>query len=73
MIGCAEDTELEIKELLIQDLEQIKLKDFDKEGPLKVISKEEIKGIIQRSTDIGDAVMMRMIFELREPYKPYIA
>ena len=73
MIGCAEDTELEIKELLIQDLEQIKLKDFDKEGPLRVISKKEIKDIIQRSTDIGDAVMMRMIFELKPVWKAYIA
>lgn len=57
---------------LIQELEQIKLK--DREGKLAVISKSEVKQAIGRSPDLADALMMRMIFEL-EPssYGVYIS
>lgn len=65
LIGCYRKITTVNKELLIEDLEQIKQKDADKDTKLKVISKEEIKEHIGRSTDIGDAVMMRMFFELR--------
>ena len=51
--------------MLIEDLEQIKQKDPGKDQPLRVLTKEEIKEIIGRSTDIGDAMMMRMYFVLR--------
>jgi len=65
-IGIYRDIPVETKELLIQDLEQIKQKDPDRDAPLQVISKEEIKENIGRSTDVGDSVMMRMIFELNK-------
>ena len=65
LIGCYRKITTVNKELLIEDLEQIKQKDADKDTKLKVISKDEIKEHIGRSTDIGDAVMMRMFFELR--------
>lgn len=54
-----------VKNLLIEDLEQMKQKDADKDTPLKVITKEELKENIGRSTDVGDALMMRMYFELK--------
>ena len=51
------------KEMLIEELEQIKSKDIDKDGKLKVISKEEVKEQIGRSPDFSDTMMMRMRFE----------
>lgn len=71
-IGVSE-TDLETKKLIIEDLEQIKKKDPDKDGRLAVTPKEEIKENIGRSPDFGDAMMMRMYFELKPAYKPYIA
>jgi len=66
LIGCYKGIKSEDKVLLIEDLEQIKQKDQDKDGKLRVISKDEIKEHIGRSTDIGDAMMMRMYFELKQ-------
>jgi phage terminase large subunit len=48
---------------LIEDLEQVKEKDRDKEGKKKIVSKDEIKESIGRSPDYGDTLMMRMYFE----------
>ena len=61
------------KTKIIEDLEQIKQKDPDKDGKLNIVSKEDIKKTLGRSTDYGDALMMRMIFELKKPYTPHIA
>jgi hypothetical protein len=55
-----------IKELLIQDLEQVKQKDIDKdEQRIRLVGKEEVKENIGRSCDYSDAMMMRMYFELK--------
>lgn len=51
------------KELLIEELEQIKSKDKDKDTKLKVRTKEEVKEDIGRSPDFSDTLMMRMYFE----------
>jgi len=61
-----------IRKLIIEDLEQIKRKDADKDGKLAVTPKEDIKENIGRSPDFGDALMMRMLFEVRQEYIPYI-
>ena len=53
------------KEMLVQELEQIKSKDMDKDGKLKIMPKDEVKDLIGRSPDFSDALMMRMIFELQ--------
>ena len=55
--------EIERKEI-IQEHEQIKTRDSDKEGKLKMIRKEEVKRNISRSPDWTDAFAMRMIFDL---------
>lgn len=64
LIGITKKISLEARELLIEDLEQIKQKDPGKDAPLNVLSKEEIKEFLGRSTDIGDMMMMRMYFEI---------
>jgi len=62
LIGVYREIDVESKRMLIEDLEQIKQKDIGKDTPLTVLSKEDIKLNIGRSTDIGDAMMMRMFF-----------
>jgi len=57
----------QIKEMLIEDLEQIRQKDPDKDGKLAVTPKEEIKERMGRSCDFSDCMMMRIFFELKMP------
>lgn len=61
--------DIEVKNLLIQELEQIKRKDIDKDGKLSVLPKDQVKALIGRSPDYSDAMMMRMYFELRPETK----
>jgi len=67
LIGVYREIDVKDKRLLIEDLEQIKQKDPGKDQPLRILTKEEIKEFLGRSTDIGDAMMMRMFFELKSP------
>jgi len=53
-----------IQEVLIQELEQIKQKDMDKDGKKSIIPKDKIKELIGRSPDYADMLMMRVYFEL---------
>lgn len=56
---------------MIEELEQIKAKDVDRDSPLDLIPKETVKEAIGRSPDIGDVCIMRMFFELKKPKTPY--
>lgn len=58
----------EIKNNLIQELEQVKRKDMDKDGKLSVLPKEQVKERIGRSPDYSDALMMRLYFETRKKF-----
>lgn len=53
-----------IMEIIIQELEQIKQKDMDKDGKKSVIPKDKIKELIGRSPDYADMLMMRVYFEM---------
>jgi len=72
-ISCYNDVPINIKNHIIEDLEQIKAKDIDKDGKLRVIDKETIKESLGRSPDVGDALMMRMLGEVKTTYTPYLA
>lgn len=61
-----------VKEYLTEELEQIKTKDSDKDGKLKIIGKEEIKEIIGRSPDYSDNLMMRMFFEFEPTFNGHL-
>ncbi len=63
----------EVKALIIEDLEQVAQKDVDKDGKITLVPKDEVKEALGRSPDFGDAMMMKMIFELSSAYKPYIS
>ena len=52
------------QEILIEDLEQIKKKNLDKQSKAGIIPKDEVKVVIGRSPDDGDTYIMRMYFEV---------
>jgi len=72
-LSIYEDIPINFKNLLIEDLEQIKVKDIDKDTTLRIIDKEKIKEDLGRSPDFADAMMMRMLGELSHEYAPYLA
>ena len=49
---------------IIEDLGQIKQKDMDKDGKLKIVGKDEMREALGRSPDTGDTFLMRAYFEL---------
>lgn len=61
--------DIEIKNSLVQELEQVKRYNSDKDGKLSVLPKDQVKEKIGRSPDYSDALMMRMWFELRPPQR----
>ena len=54
----------QIKGWIIEELEQVKAKNADKDGRLMIVGKDEVKDRIGRSPDFSDMLMMRMIFDL---------
>lgn len=52
------------QELCIEELEQVKSRDADKDGKIKLIKKEDVKQVLGRSPDISDMLAMRMYFEV---------
>lgn len=61
------DEPIESRDRITGELEQIKQKDIDKDGPVTIIPKEQIKQAIGRSPDEADNLMMRMWFETGSP------
>lgn len=61
------------KEKLVQDLEQVKQENLDKDQKLRVMSKDKVKEFLGRSPDYSDALMFRMFFELRQYVQPMVA
>lgn len=55
----------EIIDDLTQELLAIKLKDVDKDNKVSVQSKDEMKRMLGKSPDLSDALMMRMLPELK--------
>lgn len=60
----------DIKQSIIQELEQVKQYNMDKDGKRMVMPKDKVKEIIGRSPDFSDTLMMREFFEL-EPVPSY--
>lgn len=53
-----------IIDIVSEEMEQIKQKDIDKDGKIKLVPKDIIKEHIGRSPDDWDSIMMRYLFEL---------
>lgn len=60
---------IEIRELLAQELSQIKRRDADRDGKLKIVKKEDMIAALGRSPDIADTLIMRSYFDVREKDK----
>ena len=54
--------EIEVRQHLIEELEQVKRTKIDSDTRLSMLSKDKIKDIIGRSPDYSDALMMRMYY-----------
>ena len=63
-IGCYPEINVEIKELLVEELEQVKRHNIDKDGRVEIVPKDKVKELLGRSPDFSDAIMMRMYFEV---------
>lgn len=54
-----------VRDRVSEEMEQVKLKDIDKDGRIGIVPKERIKEMLGRSTDDWDSIMMRYWFELQ--------
>lgn len=58
------------REMLIEELQQVKRVDTSPDAPLQIASKDEIKEAIGRSPDYADTLMMKMYFSLIKKTAP---
>ena len=65
-IDCSD---IEVKALIVQELEQVKQHNMDKDGKKSVLPKEQVKEVLGRSPDFADTLMMREWFELRPKFE----
>lgn len=61
-IDCSDP---DTKKLIIEELEQVKQHNMDKDAKKQVLPKEKVKELIGRSPDFSDTLMMREYFELK--------
>ena len=55
-----------MRQQIVEEIEQWKAKDIDKDGKMKVKSKDEVKEVLGRSPYLSDALMMRAFFEYKQ-------
>jgi phage terminase large subunit len=67
-----DEIDSEIKRELVEELEQVKRRNMDKDQKIYLVDKETIKENLGRSPDFGDMVMMRMYFEVFKQPVPKI-
>ena len=63
--------DITIKNNIIEELEQVRMKDADKDTKLQMIPKDTVKSIIGRSPDYSDALAMRMFYEIDSNFGKY--
>jgi hypothetical protein len=59
------------KNNIIEELEQVRMKDADKDNKLQMIPKDNVKAILGRSPDYSDALAMRMYYEIDSNFGKY--
>ena len=62
-----------VKRLIIQELEQVKQHNMDKDAKKQVLPKDKVKELIGRSPDFADTLMMREWFELKPKFTVSVA
>jgi|TARA_R110000751_G_scaffold76211_1_gene153414 PBSX family phage terminase large subunit len=63
--------DINAKNNIIEELEQVRMKDADKDSKLKIVPKESVIDIIGRSPDYSDALAMRMYYEIDDNFGKY--
>ncbi len=66
-----ECNDVSVKNNIIEELEQVRMKDADKDNKLQMIPKDNVKAIIGRSPDYSDALAMRCYYEIDGNYGRY--
>lgn len=64
--------DIEVKKLIIEELEYVKQYNMDKDGKKQVLPKDKIKEQLGRSPDFADTLMMREWFSLK-PKRSWVA
>jgi len=67
-ISCSD---VNVKNYIIEELEQVRTKDADKDNKLQIKPKDDVKAILGRSPDYADALAMRMFYEIDNNYGKY--
>ena len=67
-ISCQD---VNVKNYIMEELEQVRAKDMDKDNKLQIIPKDTIKAILGRSPDYADALAMRMYYEVDSNFGKY--
>lgn len=62
-----------LKQIIIEELEQVKQHNMDKDGKRQVLPKDKVKELIGRSPDFADTLMMREWFELKPAFTVSVA
>jgi hypothetical protein len=57
--------DIELKNTIIQELEQVKRTKIDSDAKLSMLSKDKVKEMLGRSPDYSDAIAMRFYYEIR--------
>jgi hypothetical protein len=63
-IECADN----YRQMIIEELEQVKQKSVDNDGKKAIIPKDRVKQLIGRSPDFSDMLAMRMFFEFKPKF-----
>lgn len=58
----------EVKQWIIEELEQVKQKSLDSDMKKGVVPKDKVKELIGRSPDFADTIMMRAFFDLKPSF-----
>ena len=67
-ISCSD---VNVKNYIIEECEQVRTKDADKDNKLQIIQKDTVKSILGRSPDYSDALAMRMYYEIDGNFGKY--
>lgn len=64
------NTPADVIDIVTEEMEQVKRRDMDKDGKIKIVQKETVKQMLGRSPDEWDSIMMRAYFEYNKPNQP---
>ncbi|QDP67581.1 MAG: putative terminase large subunit [Prokaryotic dsDNA virus sp.] len=64
--------DIKVQNMIVQELEQVRRKNYDKDAKVQMIGKDDVKTAIGRSPDYSDALMMRLWYEIKSDGKYFV-